>query len=399
MDFESAVAFLKAFDSYEDKGFPAYIEKNFSLNRLRKFLRKYEGGFGKLKCVHVTGSKGKGSVCGMIGDYLWKAGYKVGVFTSPYIVDITECIWIDGVNISKKDFVEKVSELKDFIADYNGPIPTYFEFLTAVALKCFVEKGVDFAIIEVGVGGRMDATNVINTEVAVITPIEKEHTDLLGKTYENILDEKLGIVIGKGVGNLIVGFQNSYVKKIIKKKVAGVKNACFVRGNHNEAIVFDALKMLLGEVDNDLFTRVVSEFKMIGRFDIKVVNGKVVVFDIAHTKNSIKLLLKNLFHEFPAKMPIFLVSIMKNKNAKDILSPICKIAEKVVVTASNTERGYSAHELGDIAKNSGYLIEAVEDCEIAYEKLLKKMGINNILVVTGSHFLVGKILKRFFPSS
>ncbi|MFA6917355.1 MAG: Mur ligase family protein [Candidatus Gracilibacteria bacterium] len=395
MDFESAVTFLKSFNPYEDEGFPKYNEKNFNVERLRIFLDAYDVGFGKLKYVHVTGSKGKSSVCGMIGNYLHRSGYKVGVFTTPYVLDLTECIWLNGKNISKKVFVEYVSDLKKIVDEYKGPMLTYFELLTAVMLRIFVLEKVDFAVIEVGLGGRLDATNVINAKVAVLTLVEKEHVELLGKTYDGILNEKLGIVVGKNVKNLVVGKQIPCVERLVRAKVRKVKNVVFVKRVGNDAIAFDVLKSLLGDVDVELFRHVVENFKMIGRFDVRMIEDKIVVFDMAHTKNSIDVLLRNLGLRFPKKSFKFLVSIMKNKNVKDVLLPICRVGKEVVVTSSNSERGYSSAELKALALKLGLKVQAVENFESAYENMLKKMGAGNVLVVTGSHFLVGKVLSLF----
>ena len=392
MDFERAVAFLKWFNPYEDKGFPAYNEKNFNLERLRSFLKAYRVAYHGLKYVHVTGSKGKSTSCMMIGNYLWKSGYKVGVFTSPYIIDITECIWIDGKNISKDKFAKYVFQLRKFVSGYKGQVLTYFEFLTVIVLQCFVENGVDFAVIEVGLGGRLDATNIINPEVAVLTTVEKEHTEILGKTYDKILNEKLGIVIGKKVKKLVVGWQNSSVRKNVKQKVAGVREVIFVDDKSNKSVVYAVLDLLLGKVNVRLLDKIANDFKMIGRFDVRIIKEKIVIFDMAHTENSVMVLLQNLKNMFPAKKFFFLVSIMKNKNVKCILGPICKFGEEVIVTSSNLERGYTAERLKDLAKKMNCKVVAISDPELAYKNLIKKMGANNVFVVTGSHFLIGKIL-------
>ena len=396
MNFESAVGFLKSFNPYEDKGFPAYNEKNFNLDRIRKFLKAYKVDYKKLKCVHVTGSKGKSSCCKMIGDYLVSSGYKTGVFTTPYILDITECISVNGKDVSKKVFTEHVLCLKNFLKVYKGPILTYFEFLTVIVLKFFVDEKVDFAVIEVGLGGRLDATNVIKADVAVLAVVEKEHTGLLGRTYAKILDEKLGIAVGKNVRNLVVGRQIPYVEKIVRKKTSDVKNVVFVKETGNRAIVFEVLKMLFKSVDEKIFDKVTANFGMIGRLDIRSYKGKWVVFDMAHTKNSVEFLLKELRKKNADKKLYFLVSVMKNKNLKNVLLPICEAGSMVVVTSSNVDRGFMAEELRNYAKKHGFSVLADDDCESAFEDLLKKTGANNILVVTGSHFLVGRILRRFF---
>ncbi|MDD3862137.1 MAG: Mur ligase family protein, partial [Candidatus Gracilibacteria bacterium] len=351
MNFESAVKFLKGFNPYEDKGFPAYTEKNFDLRRFRLFLEAYKLDYRKLACVHIAGSKGKSTTCMIIGNYLFKKGYKVGIFTSPYIVDMTEYIWVNGRSFSKKEFAAEVAELKEFLRDYKGDFPTYFEFLVAVALKIFIENGVDFAVFEVGLGGRLDATNVIESKVAVLTKMEKEHTDILGKTYDKILDEKLGIFLGKKVGELIVAKQSDYVESLIREKIgrfekAGeIGNVFFVEKEGNLFLAFDVLKNLVGEVDEKFLEKVFQEVRLVGRVDLRFFEGKTVVFDMAHTKNSVRVLIEKLKEKFPRKKFLFLVSIMKNKNVKDVLEPIFDIGDEVVFTSSNFERGYKGEDL------------------------------------------------------
>lgn len=399
MNFESAVNFLKSFRPYEDQGFPVYNEDNFNLKGLNSFLKAYGVDYKTLKCVHVAGSKGKSTTCFMVGNYLWKKGLKTGIFTSPYMIDMTECIWINGRNISKKDFVRYVEELKDLLVKCKGVVPTYFELLVAISLKIFIENNVDFAVIEVGLGGRLDATNVIEAEVAVLTTVEKEHTEVLGKTYDKILNEKLGIVIGKKVKKLVVGWQSPYVRDLIKKKIANTKKVVFVEEKDNKAVAREVLKMLNGRVDEKVLDGIVCGLKIIGRFDVRLVGRKTIVFDMAHTKNSVKVLIERLENQFPNKNFLFLVSIMKNKRVEDILRLVCALGKKdVAVTSSNFERGYSALELKDLAGKMGLKVEAIENYEKAYEKMIKKMRDDNILVVTGSHFLVGKVLSGLFRS-
>lgn len=393
MDFESAVKFLKSFNPYEDKGFPAYDEKNFNVERVRKFLKARRIGFQKLKYVHVTGSKGKSSVCMLTGQYLWKSGHSVGVFTSPYLVDVTECFWMNGKNISKNEFAKKVFELKKFAGKYKGPMLTYFEFLVVLVLEYFVEGGVDFAIMEVGLGGRLDATNVVTADVAVLTTVEKEHVEILGKTYDKILNEKLGIVVGKNVENLVVGWQIPIVKKLIKKKTAKIKNVVFIGKNDNAKIVLEILKMLLEKADEKFLAKISANFKMVGRLDIRILKGKTVVFDMAHTGNSILRLLDFLKTNFGDKKLSFLVSIVKNKNVKDILLPISKVADKIIVTSSPSERGFKAQELEGLAHQIGLNVLILENGREAFISLLKKMGRSDVLVVTGSHFLISDLLE------
>lgn len=398
MDFESAQKYLESFISYEEILKIPYNERCFDLQRLREFLVNYGVDYSKLKFVHVAGSKGKGSVCTMIANYLQKAGFKVGLYTSPHMVDIRERIWLNGAIIAREDFVRIIADLKKYIDGCGGCDLTYFELLTVVALKYFVDKGVDWAVLEVGLGGRLDATNIVRPEVAVLTTVEKEHADILGDTVEKILNEKLGIV-KKGVA-LIVGFQSEEVKILIKQKVR--EELVFAEDfdldlnfdfeslvqEKNAKVAYLVLVKLLGNVDRDLFLQMLGDFRLIGRFDIRLVDGHEVVFDMAHTVSSVKNLIESLKRKFVDKSFVFLLSFMKGKEVGEMLDLIKPVASKIVFTASHLKRGFSAKELGGVE----------EDCLVAYEGILSQLKDDQILVVTGSHFLIAKIISALRPT-
>ena len=164
------------------------------LERISKILNLLGNPQKKLKCVHVAGTNGKGSVCAMLSTILTEAGYKTGLFTSPHIFKYTERIKIDGNEISDDIFAEKIFKIQD-LAKQNEIDLTEFEILTAVMFEYFVENGVDITVIEVGLGGRYDSTNVIENPIcSIITTIDFDHTERLGDTIEKIATEKAGII-------------------------------------------------------------------------------------------------------------------------------------------------------------------------------------------------------------
>jgi len=412
MDFESAVQYLKTFSPYEDKGGSIYDDKKFNLERVKKFYKRLRINYQKLKYVHVAGSKGKGSTCFFIANYLKKKGYKVGMFTSPYLVDITESFWVDGKNITKEKFVSYVEFIKKmFDKEGNKYHVTYFEILTGLIFQYFIEKKIDYAVIEVGLGGRLDATNVVNPKITVLTSMEKEHQYILGKTLEKILDEKLGI-IKKGVP-LIIGKNSKYVMNLVKEKVGNKTKIVFINDmdggenlifnelkipdvqKENAKLAYVVLKFLLKKCNISDFCSFVEREKFLGRFDFRIVNGKRVVFDIAHTKNSISGLIKYLLKKFPNSKFVFLFSLMKDKDVKAILGEILPVSKKIVFTESNKDRGFLARDLVKIAHklNPSADIEDDMDARKSYKNLLKNLNSDEVLVVTGSHFLVGNILK------
>jgi dihydrofolate synthase/folylpolyglutamate synthase len=406
MNFEKAKDFLQTFVSYEGVAKIPYSEKTFDLQRVKDFLRLYGVKYESLKYVHVAGSKGKGTTCAFIANYLWRDGYKVGLYTSPHIFEVTERIWLNGKEIGERQFSEMVGDLKKFIENCDCPRLTYFEILTVLALKFFVDEKVDYVVLEVGLGGRLDATNIVNPVLSVLTTVELEHTDVLGDTIEKILNEKLGIV--KDAVPVLIGYQDSVAMKVINKKLRGKVGVFYVQDIEeqfsaenfldnarfkNANVAFAALKFILKKVDEKKFLKVVNEVKLPGRFDVRKVFNSTVVFDMAHTKNSIDNLVKALKKNFPKKKFVVLFAVMKGKDVNSIIKKIATVAEKIVFTNAHEVRGVPAVELKVIAKKLGVdcEIEVIGDCEEAFSLMTKK---NQLLVVTGSHFLVSKTLSK-----
>lgn len=417
MDFKSAKTYLESLISYERFVNVNYNEENFNLERFRRFLRGYGVDYSSLKFVHVTGSKGKGTTCSFISQYLWKSGYKVGLYTSPHMFSITERFWLNGENIEEEKFAGYVADLKKFIesqeedSEFRGL--TFFELLTALALQFFVDEKVDYAVLEVGVGGRLDATNVVTPALSVLTTVELEHTEILGNTLEKILHEKLGIV-KKGVP-VLIGYQSEEAYRIINDKLAKHKETLYIGKIENNfdleesgydlarvknaRVAFAALQTLLGKVDVGLFQKIFEEFKFVGRFDIRQKNGKTLVFDMAHTENSMRNLIEALKAKFPVGKLVFLISVMKNKQVEAMLQLISEVGDRIWFTCGNKNRGHSGEELMEfygkmIAADAGKMAFTNESWEEAFNQALEGLTKNEILIVTGSHYLVGKVLTK-----
>ncbi|MDA1060504.1 MAG: Mur ligase family protein, partial [bacterium] len=341
----------------------------------------------------IAGSKGKGSVANLVANYLSAIGDDTGLYTSPHVVDIRERIKINGKMVSSEIFVSAVSELKDFVEKVGGCDLTYFEILTVIALKIFVDRDVEYVVLEVGLGGRLDATNIVTPEISILTRVEMEHVGVLGNNMEEILNEKLGIV--KDGVPLVSGSQSKEVRKLIEKKLVDKRDLYFVEGDfdrvldENGRLAFMALRVLLGNTDQVVFDRVHGELFLIGHFDVRKIDDHDVVFDVAHTVSSTKSLLAELKRLYPDKKFVFLLSYMKGKQVADILRLIKPVAEKIVYTNSHDDRGEVLSKMAEIVEG-----EVEEDCLIAYKSLLNHLKKDQVLVVTGSNYLVGKILKQ-----
>jgi len=412
-DLESAVEYLKSFTSYEDIIIGKYDESAFDLARFRGFLRKYGVRYEKVRAIHIAGSKGKGTTAGLVSGYLQRQGKKVGLFVSPYVLSITDSIEVDGVPISEARFLRYVRKLQKFIESSGlkekGQMITYFELLTTIMFQYFLDEGVDFAVLEVGLGGRLDSTNVCKSISTVLTSVEKEHEQLLGSTYREILNEKLGIV--KKGAPLIVSPQNGYVRGEIRRRKLGVKVVWVRDGDPNFEGAKAVLEDLSGrgfikEFDEKLFLKIYHHLAITGRFEVEKfeVGGasgeeRTVVFDIAHTAGSGRYLRAKLDQEFPGRKFVFLISMMKDKDVdgfldelvgKDIAGHFRSRKHKVIFTSSHPVRGFSGAELC-----SKFYKEAKvnEDSVEAFQLILKGLKKDQILVVTGSHFLVGEVLR------
>lgn len=213
MKYFEAKKFLNSLLDYEKKRDFKYTEKTFNLKHCRNFLKEIGNPEEKLKVIHLAGSKGKGSTAKLIAEGLVALGFKVGLYLSPALFETREKISINGKIIPKQKFASYVSQLKNRAQKH---LLTHFEFLTVLAFLYFAEQKVDFAVLETGLGGRLDATNVVEKPfLTVLCPIEFEHTQHLGRTLEKIAREKLGIA--KKDVPLVCGIQEPEVKKIVRE--------------------------------------------------------------------------------------------------------------------------------------------------------------------------------------
>jgi len=396
-----------------------YNEKYFDLENLKKFLYAYFPDYNDFDFVHVAGSKGKGTTCKIVADYLSDSS-KVGLFISPHVLEINERISVNGKNILTKDFErikKEISKFSDnFFVGKNEKRLTVFEELFVAALKYFYEKKCKYVVLEVGLGGRLDATNVVLSKVCGLALVEKEHTDILGKTIGKILNEKLGIK--KNGVPFVIGRQQKNVDKILHEKFRKDKNVFFaedvflknvgeenisskIYSDPNFRLGYAILRGLLGFVDDKKFLKLCSGFQMVGRFDVRKIPtnfGKgEVVFDIAHTPKSIENLLKNLKEKYFDKNFIFVVSIMKDKEILPILRQISRVVRCVVFTNANVVRGLSTEKLCEMFlkySNEHVVVKKIVSPLMAFDFAIKNMKKEDIVVVTGSSFLVSEILSR-----
>ncbi len=363
-----------------------------NITRLMNFLKNPQKHF---KSIHVAGTNGKGSVCAFIYSILQKQGYKVGIYTSPHLIDFRERIMINGKKINKKKVTTLLTKIKPFIKEH-----TFFEVVTALAFLYFKQQKVDFAIVEVGMGGRLDATNIIKPEISIITNISLEHTKYLGKTTKKITYEKAGI-IKQGID--VITLKNNKGLNIIKKtckkrqsklhiiKIKKIKSSLdgdFQYQNVSLALkTINLLRKKGYKINQDAIKKGLRSTKWPGRMQFI---SKNILFDCAHNPTAAKTLskeIRKLKKKLNYKNIYLILGIMKDKNVKLFCKNITPITKEIIITKPKISRSADPKVIAKYIKKKVTIISNV--CEaLEYAKI--KAGKNNLIVLTGSIFTVGE---------
>ena len=219
MNYHSALSYLNNYINYEAKPATAYAPEKFNLNRVRGLLELIGNPHLHYPSVHIAGTKGKGSVAAMTESVLRSSGHITGLFTSPHIHDLRERIRVNGKIISQKSFAQLLTELQPQIEMTQNI--TYYEIMTILALEWFARQSIDIAVLEVGLGGRLDATNIVTPSVCAITTISYDHMELLGNTIEDIAAEKAGII--KAGIPIVSGPQSVSALIVLEKHAVSIK--------------------------------------------------------------------------------------------------------------------------------------------------------------------------------
>lgn len=397
----------------------------------------------KFRSVHVAGTNGKGSTSSYIATMLQAAGYRIGLYTSPHLVNFTERIRIDGIQISEQKVVELARRVRDgyqktVAQGGSGALnPTFFEVTTAMAFTYFAEEGVDLAVIEVGMGGRLDSTNVVTPLVSVITNIDLEHTEFLGTTLEQIAGEKAGIV-KEGVP-VVTGAVQPEVIAVIEREAAS-KAATVYRLTRDfmprnlssgRGQVFDyqgikssyaglTLAMLGGyQVDNACLALAtieclrtagigVHETAVRGGLERTCWEGRMervthrpdIYLDGAHNPASAKKLAMTVREMKPSYRRIILViGILGDKDYRGIIAELVPLADQVIVTQPRYSRAMDIRLLAAEIKELHTSVETSETVEEAIEKSRRAASSDDLVLITGSLYVVGVARAAFFADA
>ena len=358
----------------------------------------------KFKSIHVAGTNGKGSTSHILASILQEAGYKVGLYTSPHLKNFTERIRINGIEISEEKVVEFINGNKDFLEQQKM---SFFEMTVGLAFDYFASEKVDIAIIEVGLGGRLDSTNSITPEVAVITNIGLDHTQFLGETLPEIASEKAGI-IKKNIP-VVIGEEQAAVKSVFiakaAKEAAPIYFASDASGIYKSDLLGDyqiqnsktavaAIKILKGyqvskeNIKNGLLN-VVKNTNLKGRWQVLQEHPKVIC-DTAHNKEGLAIVLNQLKQQ-PFKKLHIVLGVVADKKLETIL-PLFPSSADYYFCKPAISRGLSEVVLEANAKKFGLAGEKYSSVKIAFKSALLNANQQDIIYVGGSTFVVAEII-------
>ena len=447
MDYKAALAYIEKFIDYERSPDFSRQARLYNLNRISLLLERLGNPQDRLRVIHIAGSKGKGSTAALIASVLTHAGYKTGLFTSPHLITPRERCRINNELISESDIAYYIDKLKPAIdtvsASEFGRV-SFFEIYTALAFSYFADKATDFAVIEVGLGGRLDATNVVTPVTTVITPISLEHTAILGETYSEIAGEKAEIIKHKCPLALAPQYPEA---RAVFEKVASKRSAPIIEikaspqsdsDSSGSRIIYNADGLPVAqhfdvETNSDSYpqltipllghhqfvnattalagleclkqqgyviprTSVYAGLKNVqwnGRIQ-QVRSAPIVVLDGAHSPVSMEALCRTLRESFHYTRVIFVVSFMKDKNLKTIGSIISKTADAVIATqVAGNPRVIPAESIQNAWSGTCLNVTECPDPESAIAKALSDASPTDLICITGSLYLVGQALEWF----
>ena len=404
----------------------------FGLTQVERILEALGNPHREVQAIHIGGTNGKGSTAAMMASILQKEGYRMGLYTSPHLIRFTERIKVNGKEIEKEEVAELAGWMKERIEAAGIPSPfTFFDFTTAMGLLYFKQKMVDLAILEVGLGGRLDSTNVIDPLLSIITNIAKDHEEYLGRSILKIAREKAGIIKKdrplitaatqpqvlrlfskvcreKGAPYYRVGKEFRYVQNEerhfdyegLHRKLWGI--SLNLGGPHqiiNATTALGAMEVLDDSgyrVSNDAMIEGLKEVEWPGRLEM-VCSSPRVVLDGAHNPAGALVLKESLGKEFQYRHLILLLGVMKDKDIKSILHLLAPLADHLILTRPHYDRAASPALLKKTLGGSGKKAEIVEDLEAAIEKGLSMTQDEDLLCIAGSLYTVGEARAYFRP--
>jgi len=434
--------YLFAHTDYEKQSHLRYNVSTFNLKRMEKLLSLLGNPHKKIPTAHIAGTKGKGSTATMLGKMLEANGYKVGLYTSPHVVHLHERITVNSEMISERQMYRLLNRI-------HGPLekmpkddaPTFFEIMTALAFLHFADTKVDISVIETGLGGRLDSTNVIKPEVVGITSLSIDHQNQLGQTIDSIAKEKAG-VLKRGVPVVTVQ-QDPKAMSVLKSEAEAIKAPLSVTGGdidfslrfetsredgphtriclttptskfehlkvplhgRHQAIncglalaMLDKLKSSGYEIDNEKATEGLNQVSLSGRMEMICQDPRVMI-DAAHNAASIMALIQAIGQNIPYDSMVVIFGCNNDKDVRGILSKLQYGADKVIFTRSNSPKAMLPQDLADIyTEICGKMYQTALTLGEALQLAKSAVCKEDLILITGSFYLIGQAKLRFQPT-
>jgi len=434
LTYNQAIEYLESFINYEKLAAP-YDPRKWKLDRVERLLAAVGNPQDSLKSIHIAGTKGKGSTAAMIDSVLRESGFRVGLYTSPHLISFRERIRIDGEMISEDQVRDLMTRLKPHIdelasqSDRFGHI-SFFDIYTALGLLFFALEKVDFAVLEVGLGGRLDATNVVNPLVSVITQISYDHMMSLGDTIEEIAAEKAGII--KDNGLVITSPQMKEVLEVIRNTCAEKNAKLFevdrdirfekrvgefpahfnVSGIHgdyenlkvslvghhqliNATTAIGALELLRSHdltISAENISTGLGKVKWPARVEV-VQQNPIIILDTAHNAASASALRDTIESNFSYEKMILVLGTSQHKDIRGMGQYLCPIADEIILTKVNNPRAVEPEDMK--AELVGICNNAIttQNTPSALEKAKSIATPRDLICITGSVYLAGEVMQ------
>ena len=436
MNYEAALAYIDTFINSERSPDFSRQARFYNLERISRLLAHLGNPHRRLKVVHIAGSKGKGSTAALIASILTHAGYKTGLFTQPHLITPRERCRINSRLISETEFAQYVARLKPSIeviaeSESVGHI-SFFEIYTALAFTYFADNAVDFAVIEVGLGGRLDATNVVDPLVSVITQISLEHTAILGNTHEAIAKEKAEIIKpsrpvvsapqvpkARAVFEAVAADRDAPMAEVgrdihLKRKDWNINGQTFdlttqsafypdlslpLHGAHqavNAATAIGCIERIRQQgykVPRTSIYGGLKEVRWAGRMQV-VAQSPVILLDGAHSPTSAEALCKAIREVFHYRRLILVVGLMRDKNLQAIGEVLCPFADEIITTqAFDNPRVTSAEEIAGAWSEIGANFHVCPSVREAIPLAQSIATTSDLICIAGSIYIVGEAMK------
>jgi dihydrofolate synthase/folylpolyglutamate synthase len=437
--YDEAIKYLYNRTDYEQEKHLRYNVDTFNLKRMEQLLALVGNPHTKTDTVHIAGTKGKGSTATMLAKMLEANGYKVGLYTSPHLIDLHERISVNSEIISRSSMLNLLNRIYKAVEKTSKTSnPTFFEIMTALAFMHFADSKVDIAVIETGLGGRLDSTNVIKPKVVGITSLSIDHIKQLGATIEEIAKEKAGI-FKPGIPIVTVQ-QDPNAMKVLKLHASAVKAPISItgvdidfshrfetspeHGPHNRVCLttptskfehlrvplqgihqaincglalamLDKLKGYGYEIDNDKTVSGLAQVKLPGRMEMICEDPRILI-DAAHNASSIRALMHAIGQSISYDSMIVIFGCNEDKDVKGMLHELQFGADKVIFTRSNSAKAMMPEELAEMYMAiSGKMCQSASSLGEALHLAKNAVGKEDLICITGSFYLIGLAKTRF----